>query len=120
MPGVALTELDDKGLYRGALTTKFGPTTVTFSGRVRFDVDHNEHVCRIEASGQDKRGDTGAIANATMAARAVGRTTVVELIGTIDVAGPLGQFAQAGGAHLMRSLLEKFATCVQKRLDNYT
>lgn len=114
-PGAELTG-EDAGTYAGRIAVKFGPTTATFAGTARITVDDATRTATIAATGKDRRGSSRASAEVTVRAAPRGSRTSVEIDGTIDVTGPLGTFASAGGAHITRVLLSDFAAAMSQRI----
>lgn len=96
------------GLWRGSIRVKFGPTVATFRGEAELTYDHAARTCSIEGRGIDQRGASHALASGTVAAS--GDTeTVLSVEGSFTVTGPLEGFANAGGVHVARALLEEFS-----------
>ena len=115
-PGAELTGRDDDGAYAGRIAIKFGPTTATFSGVASIAIEDASRAATIDARGKDKRGSSRASALVRVRAVDGGSTTTVEIDGSIDVHGPLGAFASAGGAHITRVLLSDFAASMAARV----
>lgn len=111
IPGASLTKSDDTGKYQGTMRVKFGPTVAQFRGEATLVYDHAARRCSIEGRGIDGRGASRA--NATGIVEASGSdTTLLRVEGNFHVTGPLETFANAGGVHLARALLNEFATNV--------
>ena len=66
MPGAKITERVDADRYKGTLTTKVGPATMSFRGEVQMtDVDASARSLRLLGKGTDSTGSTGASMNLT-------------------------------------------------------
>jgi len=100
-------------LWRGSVRVKFGPTVATFRGEVELTYDHGARTCSIEGRGIDQRGASHALASGTVAASGTDQT-VLAVEGSFTVTGPLEGFANAGGVHVARALLEEFSTNLAK------
>lgn len=111
-PGASLTEVDADGAYVGSITVRFGPTRATFSGSAVFDIDDAGQRGRIQARGQDRRGSSRATADADVRLTRDGAASQLRVVGTIQVSGPLGSFAESGGVHVARLLFADFGVCV--------
>lgn len=111
-PGATLTEVDADCAYVGSITVKFGPTKATFSGKAVFDIDNAQRSGRIEARGRDRRGSSRATADVDVRLTGAGDTSRLQIVGTIEVSGPLGSFAESGGVHVARLLFADFGQCV--------
>ncbi len=66
MPGAKITERLDADRYRGAVTAKVGPATMSFRGEVqRLEVDPTARSLRLLGKGTDSTGSSGASMNLT-------------------------------------------------------
>src|SRR5271167_4258291 len=64
MPGAKITERIDAGRYKGTVTTKVGPATMSFRGEVEVtEVDANARSLRLLGKGTDITGSSGASMN---------------------------------------------------------
>jgi uncharacterized protein len=108
IPGATFTEQGGDGLYRGNITIRFGPTVAVFRGETALHFDHENHLCKIDGRGIDKRGASRATASFVMTATGT-TTTAISIDGNFNVSGPLETFANAGGLHVARALIEEFS-----------
>jgi carbon monoxide dehydrogenase subunit G len=61
MPGAKITERLDAGRYKGTVTVKVGPATMSFRGEVEMkDVDAGARTLRLIGKGTDSTGGSGA------------------------------------------------------------
>jgi len=66
MPGAKITERLDAGRYKGTVTVKVGPATMSFRGEVEMkDVDPLTKTLQLLGKGTDKSGSSGASMNLT-------------------------------------------------------
>jgi uncharacterized protein len=96
MPGAKITERLDAGRYKGTVTVKVGPATMSFRGEVEMkDVDAAARTLRLLGKGTDSTGGSGASMDlsARIEAAADGLST---LIGT-SVVSMSGKAAAFGG-----------------------
>lgn len=64
MPGASITERLDAGRYKGTVTTKVGPATMSFRGEVAMtEVDATLRSLRLLGKGTDSTGSSGASMN---------------------------------------------------------
>lgn len=64
MPGAKITERLDTGRYKGTVTVKVGPATMSFRGEVeKADVDPAARSLRLLGKGTDSTGGSGASMN---------------------------------------------------------
>lgn len=108
IPGAELAPDQGDGLWRGSIRVKFGPTVASFRGEAELGFDDAARRCSIEGRGIDQRGASHALASGTVTA-AGDRETVLTVEGSFTVTGPLEGFANAGGVHVARALLEEFS-----------
>ena len=66
MPGAKITERVDAGRYKGTVTTKVGPATMSFRGEVQMmEIDATARTLRLLGKGTDSTGSSGASMNLT-------------------------------------------------------
>jgi carbon monoxide dehydrogenase subunit G len=66
MPGAKITERLDEDRYKGTVTAKVGPATMSFRGEVqRMHVDQAARSLRLVGKGTDSTGSSGASMNLT-------------------------------------------------------
>jgi uncharacterized protein len=66
MPGAKITERADAGRYKGTVTTKVGPATMSFRGEVELsEVNATTRSLRLLGKGTDSTGSSGASMNLT-------------------------------------------------------
>ena len=66
MPGAKITERVDAGRYKGTVTTKVGPATMSFRGEVQMmEADATTRTLRLLGKGTDSTGSSGASMNLT-------------------------------------------------------
>ncbi|MEX2643702.1 MAG: SRPBCC family protein [Acetobacterales bacterium] len=108
IPGATLEEAEGEGVYKGTIRVKFGPTVATFRGEATLAYDHDARRCTIDGRGIDRKGASRATASGTVTAEG-DTVTVLTVDGSFNVTGPLETFANAGGVHVARALLQDFA-----------
>lgn len=113
IPGATLSPDQSDGLWRGSVRVKFGPTVAIFKGEASLAYDHTAHTCTIDGRGIDGRGASRALANGVVTASGT-TTTQLVIDGGFTVTGPLETFANAGGVHVARALLQEFSANMAK------
>ena len=115
-PGATLDGTLPDGGHSGSLSMRLGPTKARFAGTVHVNLDHHGRVAQLHAEGSDSRRSMAA-ADASVRLESIDATTsAVVLDVAIEISGPLGQFARAGGVQVTRTLLADFITHVECRL----
>ena len=119
LPGAEITESGDDGVYRGNFTVRLGPTTAAYRGELHLEeADAAEHVARMRATGQDKRGQGGAKATIVSRLHEAGEATRVEVETDFSITGRLARFGRGGMIQdVSNRLLREFAECLQSSIE---
>ena len=114
MPGAKITERLDAGRYKGTVTVKVGPATMSFRGEVEMkDVDPAARTLRLLGKGTDSTGSSGASMNlfARIEAADAGLCT---LVGTSEVS--MSGKAAAFGGRMMNTVADQI---LKQFADNF-
>jgi carbon monoxide dehydrogenase subunit G len=105
MPGAKITERDPSGAYKGTVTVKVGPATMSFRGTVEVrDVDAANRSLRLLGKGTDNTGTSGA--SMDLAARVESAADgTSSLVGKSEVT--MSGKAAAFGGRMMGSVAEQ-------------
>ena len=114
MPGAKITERVDEGHYKGTVTVKVGPATMSFRGEVEMkDVDPAARSLRLLGKGTDSTGSSGASMN--LAARIeAGEGAQCNLIGSSEVS--MSGKAAAFGGRMMNTVADQI---LKQFADNF-
>lgn len=105
MPGAKITERLAQGGYRGTVTLRVGPATMSFRGEVEVhDIDPAAHSLRIRGKGTDSTGTSGASMDLTARIEAVADRSS-NLVGKSEVA--MSGKAAAFGGRMMNSVADQ-------------
>ena len=105
MPGAKITERLDAGRYRGTVTVKVGPATMSFRGEVEMrDVDPAARTLRLLAKGTDSTGSSGASMSLTACIEAV-EGGLCALVGASEVS--MSGKAAAFGGRMMNTIADQ-------------
>ena len=114
MPGAKITEKLDAGRYKGTVTTRMGPATMTFRGEVEMkDVDAAARSLSLLGKGTDSTGSSGASMSLTAHVEAAD-TGLCNLIGKAEVA--MSGKAVAFGGRLMNAVADQI---LKQFADNF-
>jgi len=114
MPGAKITERLDAGRYKGTVTVKVGPATMSFRGEVEMtDVDPAARTLRLLAKGTDSTGSSGATMNLTARVE-VAEGGLCALVGASEVS--MSGKAAAFGGRMMNSVAD---TILKQFADNF-
>jgi len=105
MPGAKITERLDAGRYKGTVTVKVGPATMSFRGEVEMkDVDPAARTLRLLAKGTDSTGSSGAAMNLT-ARIETAAGGLCNLVGASEVS--MSGKAAAFGGRMMNTIADQ-------------
>jgi carbon monoxide dehydrogenase subunit G len=118
LPGAAITERDDQGVYHGTFQVKLGPTTAAYRGQIKIEnADEATHTATLKASGTDKRGQGGANATIVNTLVEIEDGTRVEAVTDFTITGRLARFGRGGMIEdISNRLMREFAECLQAGL----
>ena len=119
MPGATLTEVVDADTYKGEVSVRLGPVSLTFDGQAEFEaVDDAARTARVKADGKDAKGRGGA--NATVDFRVEpGEAGSDVLIQTnLMLSGSIAQYGRGVGMvqGLAEQLIGQFAEALRADL----
>jgi hypothetical protein len=114
MPGAKITERLDAGRYKGTVTVKVGPATMSFRGEVEMkDVDAAARTLRLLAKGTDSTGSSGASMNLIARIEAA-EGGLCALVGASEVS--MSGKAAAFGGRMMNTVAD---TILKQFADNF-
>ena len=105
MPGAKITERLDAGRYKGTVTLKVGPATMSFRGEVEMkDVDSASRTLRLLGKGTDSTGSSGASMKLTARIK-VAEGGLCTLVGASEVS--MSGKAAAFGGRMMNAVADQ-------------
>lgn len=119
MPGAQLLEVVDASNYRGQVSTRLGPVTMTFGGTASIEeIDAVNYRARIKTQGRDAKGRGGVEANITFSLKPDGSATAVSVHTDLRLSGSVAQYGRGAGmvTDLASHWMAQFAECLQARL----
>jgi len=123
MPGATLIAVEDDRTYRGQVTVRLGPVTVTFQGRARLEtVDEEARTVRVKASGNEMKGRGSAQADVTFWLQPATAGTRVTIATDVALAGSVAQYGRAQGviADVAQAVIDTFAQNLRARIAAVT
>jgi uncharacterized protein len=117
MPGASITERVDDDNYKGKVTVKLGPVSLTYAGKVAF-VERDEAAKRVVMKGQgtEQRGKGAASATITSTLHERDGKTKVDIVQELNVQGQAAQFGRGMMQDVSARLTREFAECLQKNI----
>jgi hypothetical protein len=114
MPGAKITERVDGGHYKGTVTVKVGPATMSFRGEVEMkDVDPAARSLRLLGKGTDSTGSSGASMNLAARIEAT-EAAQCNLVGSSEVS--MSGKAAAFGGRMMSTVADQI---LKQFADNF-
>ena len=105
MPGAKITGRQPEGGYKGTVTVRIGPATMSFRGEVEVrDIDPAAHSLRLVAKGTDSTGTSGAAMDLTARVETVTADSS-QLVGKSEVS--MSGKAAAFGGRMMNSVADQ-------------
>ena len=114
LPGGTVTERVDGSTYRGNITIKVGPVTVSYAGVARVTEllpESGRMVMRCE--GRETRGAGGASADITIEIAGGPEGSAGHIRSDVSVTGRVAQFGRGMMAEVGDRILTEFARCVE-------
>jgi uncharacterized protein len=117
MPGASLTETIDEDNFKGKVTVKLGPVSLTYAGKVAV-VERDEAARRVvmKAQATEQRGKGAASATITSTLEDLGSKTNVSIVQELNVQGQAAQFGRGMMQDVSGRLTRQFAECLQKNM----
>ncbi len=117
-PGAELTEVVDEITWKGKMTMKLGPVSLSFAGTVsmreRDDVDHR---VVLVAKGQETKGKGAASATVTSWLEPVPEGTRVRMQADITLTGTVAQLSRGLLPDVSARLTQRFADCLRETME---
>lgn len=117
MPGAELTETIDDRNWKGKLTMKFGPVSMSFAGSVTLEErDEAAHRVVLHAKGTEQKGKGAADATVTSWLEAVDAGTAVRMQADMTLTGAAAQLSRGLLPEVSKRLTQQFADCLEQSI----
>jgi carbon monoxide dehydrogenase subunit G len=111
LPSASIEPADDDGSYRGRMTVKLGPVSLTYQGTaVLTEVDEAGRVAAFSVKGKEVRGQGTASATVRNSLTAEGDSTRVRVQTELSVTGRPAQFGRGIMQDVAGKILADFAS----------
>ena len=120
MPGAALKEVVDDSTYKGAVSIRLGPVSLTFDGTARFEeIDETTYRAWVKTQGRDTKGRGSVMADVRFELQPVENTTKVLVHTDFRLSGAVAQYGRGAGmiSDVASRWLEEFSECLRMRLE---
>lgn len=112
LPGAELVEIVDDRTFKGKVSVRLGPVSLSFNGTAKFEeIDAAGHTAAIVASGQDEKGRGNASAKANFSVEETGLGSRVDILTDLKLAGAVAQYGRGTGmiTDLATQIIGQFA-----------
>jgi len=119
MPGAKITERVDDTHYKGTVTSRVGPATLSFSGTIEvLEVDPAKMTLRMVGKGTDRSGSSGASMDLTARIQASGDDRSNLIVNSeVSMTGKAATFGGRMIVPVADQILKQFAGNLAKRLQ---
>ncbi|CAN5460883.1 hypothetical protein BH18ACT16_BH18ACT16_13590 [soil metagenome] len=118
MPGAEITEVVDDSNWKGKVTIKLGPVSMSFKGKVSIsERDDDAHKVVLKGSGMEQRGKGAASATITTTAEKTTSGTKVVVVQDLKVQGQAAQMSRGMMQDVSAKLTRQFADCLKANLQ---
>jgi carbon monoxide dehydrogenase subunit G len=118
VPGGKLTEVVDDHTWKGKVSTKMGPVSLSFAGTVTIEErDDANHRVALKAEGREQRGRGAATARSTSTLQATADGGTQVTIGTdLTITGAVAQYGRGMIGDISHRLTGEFASCLEANI----
>lgn len=119
IPGAQIDEKISDDDYRGHVTIKLGPLTLTLEGVAAITGrDHEQMVLAISGKAKDQRGRGATDASVTVQVHAASEdSTRVTIVSDVRVSGKIAQFGRGVMKDVAQRIAEEFARNLEARMS---
>ena len=120
MPGATLTEVVDERTYKGAVSIRLGPVSLTFDGTAKFEeIDEMAYRALVRTQGRDAKGRGSVMADVRFELQPVENTTKVLVHTDLRLSGAVAQYGRGAGmiSEIASRWLGEFSECLRMRLE---
>lgn len=115
IPGCERFEPDGEDRYRVTLSVGIAAITGTYNGTVVISDKVPQASYRLIVEGQGRAGFVKG--NASIALRADGAATIVDLVATVQTGGPIARLGQRLIGGVSKMMQDQFFACLQSKID---
>jgi carbon monoxide dehydrogenase subunit G len=114
VPGAEPTQTVDDTTWKGRITVKLGPVSLSFAGTVSIqERDDDAHRVVLVAKGQETKGKGAASATVTAWLEGAAEETVVRIRSDVTLTGTVAQVSRGLLPDVSRRLTGEFADCLR-------
>ncbi|MDB5643828.1 MAG: hypothetical protein JWN07_3145 [Hyphomicrobiales bacterium] len=120
LPGAELLEALPDNAYKGKVSVRLGPVSLSFTGTAKFEeMDPVARTARLKAQGADQKGRGSAAAKVVFALVPVDAGTRVNVETDLNLSGAVAQYGRAAGMlqEVAQQIIGQFARNLQNVLQ---
>ncbi len=118
MPGAEITETVDERTWKGKVSVKLGPVSLSFAGTVvRQETDQTARRVVLKARGSESRGKGTAAATITSQLEPVDGGTRVGIVTDLTLSGAVAQYGRGLIADVSKRFTDQFAECLAGQIS---
>ena len=121
MPGAELLETIDSETYKGKVSVRLGPVSLSFVGTAHFEeIDDTAHRACVKAQGTDSKGRGGASAVVSFTLSPVDNGSKVDVHTNVNLSGAVAQYGRGAGIiqDVATQIIGQFALALRERLQS--
>jgi carboxylesterase len=115
--GAALGDSHEDGSFDGLMTVKFSALRINFKGRIKLDLEPDNHSGTVVATGRDGQGGTKFKANANFLVAPLdgGATSEVTATGEVELSGKLASVIEGAATAVVKRMTGEFVSALSLR-----
>ncbi len=118
MPGAEITETVDERTWKGRVSVKLGPVSLSFAGTVvREETDEAARRVVLNAKGSEARGKGTAAATITSQLEPADGGTRVGIVTDLSLSGPVAQYGRGLIVDVSKRFTDQFADCLASQIS---
>ncbi len=120
LPGAELLEALPDNAYKGKVSVRLGPVSLSFTGTAKFEeIDEVARTARLKAQGADQKGRGNAAAKVVFGLTPVPGGTRVNVETDLILSGAVAQYGRAAGMlqEVAQQIIGQFAKALQDMLQ---
>jgi carbon monoxide dehydrogenase subunit G len=121
MPGAQLLEVVDSETYKGKVSVRLGPVSLSFVGTAHFEeIDEAAHHARVKGQGSDAKGRGGVSGIVTFVLLPSGTGTRVDVDTSLNLSGSVAQYGRGTGMiqDVATQIIGQFAGALRLMLEH--
>lgn len=117
LPGAEITETVDDRTWKGKVSLKLGPVSMSYAGTLVLDeADEGDRRVVLKAQGTETRGKGSVTATVTSTLEPEGEGTRVGVVTDLSISGAAAQYGRGMIGDISQRFTDEFANCLSRKL----